>query len=429
MAPAGEVKQAIEDKLDLIEVTPGDISTRAELAMIYQANAMPGTSIKTWNQIMAVQTDNPLHWYMLAVAHHDMGNYESAISSIATARSLATDEPQLWWIPAFWSMDMGRTSEAETLARESIRIDPDNSGGHVALALALMEQDRLSDARVILERIRRKVEHPYLRYLIGQTYRRQGQSELADSWLAQGDARQPKFPDPWRTNLESHRRGIDATLDRIDALLDQNKNDEAVGMILDAQRKWPEDVNVLHRRSETYRRKGDLKRWLLTLRKAEDMEPDNAATHLNLSMAYNQNDESSRAMTHAMRSIELNPSVAAAHLQMARLLIVRNDIPEAAGRLDAAFGLGVQDPRERLQYAHVLLRARRAIDAEKEARLVTRVSPDNALGWCVLAESIYAQGRREDAMAALQEGLTILPGNDKIMMIRGRFEAFEKQSQ
>ena len=121
--------------------------------------------------------------------------------------------------------------------------------------------------------------------------------------------------------------------------------------------------------------------------------------------------------------------MAAAHLQMARLPIVRNDIPEAAGRLDAAFGLGVQDPRERLQYAHVLLRARRAIDAEKEARLVTRVSPDNALGWCVLAESIYAQGRREDAMAALQEGLTILPGNDKIMMIRGRFEAFEKQSQ
>lgn len=429
MTTAGEVRESIDSQLSLIQSDPEDLSMRAELAMIYQANALPRTAISTWNQILQVETENPRYWYMLAQAQHDMGRYESATSTMAIARRLSPESAQLWWQPAFWSIDLGQASEAERLARQSIKIDPDNAGGYVSLALAMMELERPNEARLALEQLRIKVDHPYIRHLIGQTHRRQGESELAASWLALGDARQPNFPDPWQVELQSHRRGIDAMLDRIDELLEQKRNDEAAEIIHGAMKKWPSDINLQHRRSELYRRKGDLKRWLMTLRNAEKLEPENAATHLNLSMAYEKNNDPSQAMTHVVQAIRLNHSMTAAHLQMGRLQILSNNIPQAAISLDTAFELGVEDPRERLQYAHVLLRARRPTDAQREARLVTRINPRDPLGWCVLAEALYAQGKRSDAMNALSDGLAILPGNDSIMMIRARFDAFEKQAR
>ncbi len=429
MAPAGEVKQAIEAQLATIQSDPSNITNRAELAMIYQANAMPQTAVATWNQILSVEPTAPQHWYMLAQAQYKLGNYEDAVSAMATARDASPERSPLWWQPAFWHIEMGQAAEAEALARQSITIDPNNPGGYVACALAIMEQDRPSEARVVLEQLLAKVQHPYIRYLIGQTYQRERQPALAEPWLAQGDPRKPSFPDLWQTELKEFERGIDASLSRIDDLLEQGRNTDASARIQEAMLKWPQDVNLMHRQSEIYRRKGDIRRWLVVLKQAEKIDPENAATHLNLSLAYNQKGDSSLAMTHAMRSIDINPTMTAAHLQLGRLYILSDNLPEAATTLDKAFELGVEDPNERLQYANVLMRARRPADAEREALLVTQVSPTNPLGWCVLAESRYAQFKRDEAFKTLSDGLAVLPRNQSILMMRQKFEAFEKSQQ
>ena len=60
---------------------------------------------------------------------------------------------------------------------------------------------------------------------------------------------------------------------------------------------------------------------------------------------------------------------------------------------------------------------------------VTQVAPTNALGWCVLAESLYVQFKRDEAMKALTDGLAILPRNKTILMMRQKFEAFEKTQE
>ncbi len=429
MAPDGEVKQAIETQLAMIASDPDVLSHRAELAMIYQANAMPQSAVATWNQVLSVDPERSQYWYMLARAQQKLGEYDAAIAAMKSAREASPERAPLWWQPAFWHIEMGQAAEAEALARQSIVVDPDNAGGFIALSLAMMEQDRPSEARVVLEQLLTKVQHPYIRYLVGQTYQREGKPELADPWLAQGDPRKPDFPDPWQTRLSDFERGIDASLSRIDNLLEQGRNNDASARVQEALLKWPEDVNLFHRQSEIYRRKGDIKRWLVILKRAEKLEPENAATHLNLSMAYNQNGDASLAMNHVIEAIKINPAMTAAHLQMGRLHILNDDIPEAATSLDKAFELGVEDPNERLQYAHVLMRARRPADAQSEAMLVTQVAPTNALGWCVLAESLYVQFKRDEAMKALTDGLAILPRNKTILMMRQKFEAFEKTQE
>jgi predicted Zn-dependent protease len=55
----------------------------------------------------------------------------------------------------------GRIEEAERVAREGLRRRPELLGGRVALALALLDQDRVAEARAELERVLEEVpDHP-----------------------------------------------------------------------------------------------------------------------------------------------------------------------------------------------------------------------------------------------------------------------------
>jgi tetratricopeptide (TPR) repeat protein len=159
----------------------------------------------------------------------------------------------------------------------------------------------------------------------------------------------------------------------------------------------------------------------MELKKALKIEPENAVTHLNLSMAYRQQENYPQAMSHVVSAIKHNPLMSANHLQLARLHLLNDQLGEAAVALDEAFRLGVEDPQEQLQYAHVLLRVGRYAEAEQQAQLVTFADPQNPMSWAVLAETLDAQGRRQDAMASLDKGLLIAPNNQALQGIQRRF--------
>ncbi|MCH2133563.1 MAG: tetratricopeptide repeat protein [Phycisphaerales bacterium] len=418
----GQVREAIEAQLAIVESNPADIEARAQLALLYQANSLPARSVETWDQVVTAQPDIARYWYCRALAFEEQGRYEDALASAKTARSLSPDTPALWWRPAFWELDMGRPEEAEVLASKAMAIAPDNAGSYVAMARSLMDQGRPEEAIPVLDELRKLTPHPYVVYLIGQAYQRNGQPEEAAPFLLQGKATQPPFPDPWNREVLDAQRGIDATIARIDRLLDESQLEAATQVVQEAQVTWPDDVNLVHRRSEIYRRRGDVKKWTLELKKALRMEPENAATHLNLSVAYLQQNERSKARNHAVSAVTYNPSIPAIHVQIAQLLLQENNLGKAAQALDEAFRLGLQDPRQRLQYAHVLLRVGRYAESEQNARKVVAVDQSNPLAWGVLAESLFAQGRREDAMNTLQSGLAIVPGDESLLMLSQRFQ-------
>ena len=397
--PDGEVKQAIETQLAMIASDPDVLSHRAELAMIYRPTPFQ-SAVATWNQVLSVDPERSQYWYMLARAQQQLGEYDAAIAAMKSAREASRREP-LWWQPAFWHIEMGQAAEG---IRPTIDCRRPRQCRRLR-ALACDDGTGQAFRGTCRPRTTPDQSAASLHSLPGgPDISKEGKLELAAPWLAQGDPRKPDFPDPWQTRLSDFERGIDASLSRIDNLLEQGRNNDASARVQEALLKWPEDVNLFHRQSEIYRRKGDIKRWLVILKRAEKLEPENAATHLNLSMAYNQNGDASLAMNHVIEAIKINPAMTAAHLQMGRLHILNDDIPEAATSLDKAFELGVEDPNERLQYAHVLMRARRPADAQGEAMLVTQVAPTNALGWCVLAESLYVQFKRDEAMKATRSG-------------------------
>ena len=419
---AGEVRTAIESQIGLIAAQPADLAHRAELARIYQANNLLDFAVTTWNQVLEADDDNAEHWYCLSLALQKDGRYEEAIKAAAAARALAPNRSQVWWRPAMWEMDMGRPELAEPLAREAIRVDANNAGGTTALALSLTQTGKLNEAITVLKDLEKKTSHPYIKYLLGQAYQRAGNTELSQGYLQVGKAEKPKFPDPWESRILDADRGADATLARIDRLFDEGKRDEAARVIHEASESMPDNVNLMHRRADLYRTRGDFKRWTMELKRALKIEPENAVTHLNLSIAYRNQENYAQSMSHVVSAIKHNPLMADSHLQLARLHLLNQNVSEAVAALDEAFRLGVDDPREQLQYAHVLLRAGRFDEAERQARLVTFSDSQNPLSWAVLAETLDAQGKRQEAMAALDKGLLLDPNNQALRAIRIRFQ-------
>ncbi len=88
---------------------------------------------------------------------------QTATGEIARLEALLGADPGA---PAFAALAeanrrAGRLEEAERVAREGLRRRPDHVAGQVALALALLDQERRDEARSVLERILADVpDHP-----------------------------------------------------------------------------------------------------------------------------------------------------------------------------------------------------------------------------------------------------------------------------
>ncbi|MDG2423067.1 MAG: tetratricopeptide repeat protein [Phycisphaerales bacterium] len=417
----GEVLKAINQQLAAIEANPADLAARIQLAKIYQANELPGESIQTWQQIIQASPGEARQWYWLALAFEENGNYEEAISAAARSRELDSTIAPSYWRPAIWELDMGRPEKAEPLARESLRLDPNNAGGYVALARTLVALGRVEEAISILEQLRGMSAHPYILYLLGQAHQRAGNKNQADAYFANGEANQPEYPDPWNDEINDAAQGLDATMNRIDRHLERGELDQASAVIASGQETWPTDVNLIHRRSEVYRLRGNTSRWILELKKALRLDEENAATHLNLSIAYLQSKKQSLAFNHAVAAAKYNPLLPQAHLQVARLFLIQDNTDRAVLALDEAFRLGIQDPKERLHYAHVLLRTGRFQEAERHAQQVTTVDSSNPFAWGVLAETRHAQGNNLGAIEAVRNGIQVAPGHPALLQLQKRF--------
>lgn len=93
----------------------------------------------------------------------DAVEVQAAAGEIARLEALLGADPGAAAFPALAEANRraGRTEEAERVAREGLRRRPDLVAGRVALALALLDQARVEEARAELERVLEEVpDHP-----------------------------------------------------------------------------------------------------------------------------------------------------------------------------------------------------------------------------------------------------------------------------
>jgi adenylate cyclase len=96
-------------------------------------------------------------YYGLAQAFNRSGRAEEAISMVEIAMRLSPQDPMLWGMQTILAMAnnyLERYTEAEKWARKTVHARPDLFWSHIALAVSLVGQDRLVDARKAVESAR-----------------------------------------------------------------------------------------------------------------------------------------------------------------------------------------------------------------------------------------------------------------------------------
>ncbi len=438
---AGEVREAITTQFEAVSADPTAAAPRRSLGTLYLANGMAPSAAVAFQQSITLGDDSAVTYYLLGTALEMSGDLDQALTAMAQGRDLDPISRQLCWRPGFWLLEDGQAAQAlelferaGMLEQQTGRPQPDGAAWRIGKARALMDLDRPAEAIPVLEELSTLLNHFYVDYLLTQARRRAGITTETVGTTNAAAVEPPSYPDPWWDQVSAAQRGLDGRMARIDELLSQARLADAKLAINEARVIWPKDVNLMNRQSELHRRQGDTKAWVRTLKQAIRTEPTHAASHYNLSVAYQQTGELDAALNHAYQAVAANETMANGWLQVGRLTILtsRFDQTDPAAQqeamdaalvpLDRAFALGVEAPSDHLMYGHVLLLANRLDDAQRILEQLTqRPNGGSPQAWVRLSEVFSAQGDHQSALKTALLGLNRFPKEPLLIQIVDRY--------
>jgi tetratricopeptide (TPR) repeat protein len=142
--------------------------------------------------------------------------------------------------------------------------------------------------------------------------------------------------------------------------------------------------------------------------------PRNARLYLNLGNTYYEKGQIEKAIEQYRKAIEINRGYAVAYGNIGSAYLHMKKPEEAEGYLIKAIGLKQNYPIAHYNLGIVYFQRRDYAGAEKELLTATKQLPQLFQAWNMLGRMYLRTGRKEDARAAFQRSLEIMPRQDEI---------------
>ena len=290
----------------------------------------------------------------------------------------------------------GQFAQAVPVYEQALRLEADNVLACSNLGFALMQIDRLDDAKSWLEKAvaqNPRPEEPYL--FLGQIAERQADIPTALRRLGEAVQRKPGFAFAWQELCRLQFHAGDPALARESALrgLQVQPDSAMLNFYLG---------NVLYHDADFA---GAADRFRLALRTA----PDLAQAHMNLGRALLRLADPEQALHSLRRALDLDPTLHESHVYQGQALQSLTRLDEAAqaferalqarpDHVEALYALGeLQVMRHRFDQARECFDRAGAIDNDQPRKLL------------VSANLLRASGRYEAAEAAYRQALELRP--------------------
>ncbi len=158
---------------------------------------------------------------------------------------------------------------------------------------------------------------------------------------------------------------------------------------------------------------------LATARKAVNLDENDAGALVGLAIIRFYMHQLDEAVAACRRALDLNPNLALAEGWLAAVLGWRGDYDEAALHAEKATRLSPRDTFSIGSFAHagVEFGAGRYEQAVEWARKTVEVTPEFPGGWRYLAGSLAFLGRLEEARAAKDQLLRLMP-HENLRLVR-----------
>jgi tetratricopeptide (TPR) repeat protein len=201
------------------------------------------------------------------------------------------------------------------------------------------------------------------------------------------------------------------------ALARKGQLDEAIACHKKALELDPKDATVHSNLGTALLDKGQLDESLACYQKAIALDPNFATAHFNLGNALKDKGQEDEAIASFKKAIALDPNFATAHNSLGEALRAKGQLDKAIACYKKAIELDPKDAIPHCNLADILTNAadpklRDPVQAIALARKATELAPQFWMGWCNLGEAYYRNGQWQEAIAALDKGLTLLKSDN-----------------
>jgi tetratricopeptide (TPR) repeat protein len=346
----------------LLAKQPNDPDTYLTVANVLTAQQKYPEALQEIQKAIALAPNKADSYLTLALVETKAGEFDAAEANYKKAVDLEGTAPTPRMALAAFYQSRGRYPEAEQLVKAVISSAPKDLNARASLAKLYIEQGKKKEAEEFLSQMRRDFPDDSTGYrMLGDYYFEVGDIDRA---LAE-----------YASLHKAHKKDLVVAKNYVQLLLLKNRLEEADKLneqLLSTKVKGDEELVF---RGEIQLRQGKVSAAIQTLQSVIADNPDFAAAHYQLGVAFGQQGELTRAASEWQQAVHLQPNMIDGY------------------RALAAVALGKQD----------------MVGLEQDASQMIRLEPASTEGYAFRAASLMAQGRFARGEADARKAIEVAP--------------------
>lgn len=314
--------------------------------------------------------------YLLGVALADLGDSDSALTSLREASSLRPQDLPTALRLADLLEQSGDPGEAREILRSAMGFAPRSAAVHYRLGRLESASDP-GTARTHLERaVDIEPDYREARYALANVYRLAGRADEAAKQL---DLYQELDPTP-------RRHYADPLLDALNAIKTGS-----------AQKAF--------NRGQALQAEGDLEGARAAYEATLEIDPEHAQAHVNLVAIHGQMGDYEQSERHYQLSVALNPSISEAHYNFGVTRHVAGDFAGAAEAYRKALAINPQDADAHSNLGATLEQLGSHDAALRHYRSALEHNPSHPMASFHMGKRLADQGRYREALPHLEKAV------------------------
>jgi len=314
-----EATRIFEGQIAATEATPGEAVNWLTLGMLYEAQGLLELSVPCYEEAARLLPTNPRAWYRIALAREQLGDIQAAVDAVTKAAALAPTEAHLAWRRGLWLLALGDSEAAARAFSDATRINPGDPRGAYGLARVDLDQGKPEAALARLDGLpQTPVDDPLIHHLRAAALRGLGRAEEAEKEAARAGGSRPDWDDAWQQEVRAYEFGFWADFRKAKALAEAGRNEESAEILERLHAKYPSRRSPREILAAVRWNSGQKDAAIAEWTKLSD--EGSIVADVNLSGALESLGRHEEALKRADAAIELNPTLARAHVVRAHAL-------------------------------------------------------------------------------------------------------------
>lgn len=394
----GQYKQAIHELVRALALKAGDRTAQINLAIAYEQSGDHEKSLTLFRSLDGNDA-SPLPasvviFYIRALSASQQT--ELAIAKTQSALAAAPDNSTLH--DTLGSLEAQRKDwdDAASQFKEAVRLDPNFAEAILHLGLALIMQQKTSEA---VQELTAAAELSPQSALV--------QVEFGKALIANGE--NAKAVSVLQRVLRLDPSSRDAKYQLALAFQASGQERQAIPFFQDVVAADPHNAPALTNLGVALVQTGKSKDAIPLYQRALKETPADPLVHQDLGVAYLQESDLDDAVGEFRTGLQLAPEVYELHYDLGLALKLKDDIAAAASELELAARLNPSSPDPPYTLGILDMQKGRFDDAVEELKIALKLRPENGDGWATLGSVYKQENKLAEAIDALQKAIELMP--------------------